>query len=61
MKYIFCNLTNYGVAIHKKKCYGFIAYNGIERKSKILRHALIPKAMIFKSKKFEEYEVHYGL
>jgi hypothetical protein len=61
MEYIFYNLTNYGVTIHKKNCYEFITYNGIEKNSKILGHALIPKAMTFKGKTFEEYEVHDGL
>jgi len=36
-------------------------YNVIEKNSKILGHVLIPKAMTFKSKMFEEYEVHDGL
>jgi hypothetical protein len=30
MKHGFCNLSNFRVTVQKKKCYGFIIYNGIK-------------------------------
>jgi hypothetical protein len=57
MKYGLCNLGNYGVTIHKKKCYGLIIYNEIEDFFTILKHVIISRVITFRNKKLEKYEI----
>jgi hypothetical protein len=45
----------------KKKCNGFITYNGIEGFSTNLRHAIVSRVMTLRSKKFGNYEICDGL
>jgi hypothetical protein len=61
MNYGLHNLGNSKVIVHKKNCFGFITYNGIEDFSTNLKHAIFSRVMTLGNKKFEKYEICDGL
>jgi len=57
MKYGLYNLGNFKVMVHKKKCYGFITHNVIEKLPTILGHVIVSRVMALRSKRFGNFEV----